>query len=221
MTRQNSQSGSIGFCCKMETENGTMKTVIITSSHVLNKKEKVYMNIEGESVEVGNCIYSPNEGAMNIPSLVDIAVVEINENNENNFHTKVMDKEREKQDFQISEKECDQYTQVWKHGATSGLTTGIVTSPKFEICMKNGTRFVSIIEGQSKPFSDPGDSGASVLFQENEGIFALSLIVGQGSPDKHPPDESSKRNCFTAILNSAIQRFESERKAKLHITSPK
>ncbi|KAK3106338.1 hypothetical protein FSP39_018026 [Pinctada imbricata] len=200
----------------MRRENGTIRLVIVTASHVLNMFEHVYMTINNNFVDVGECIYSPNEGYEDKPSLFDNAVVEIKNDMEGHFHCDVLDKSNGRQSFKILPGICDIYTQVWKHGATTHLTTGVVTSPEFTINSNGKLRNVTIIEGITKDFAEPGDSGASVLLQESGETYGLGVIVGESSADQHPPDESTK-NCITARLNKAIERFESNTKNKLLI----
>lgn len=191
--------GMIGSFHSIRERNPTR--CCISSPHVISKDQVAYFM--DAKKKLGKCIWPPRVPNYHI-NVQDISIIPLEEND-----IKISTEEGMINIFKETNRDSLDRRKVFKYGATTGRTDGIVCKTNFYLPIKDPPISVFLIEprneAKEKPtFSEPGDSGAVVLTKFGQRVHAFSMIFG-GDVNI---EGVAKNNSIAVELKYAVNHFE-------------
>ncbi|XP_062618643.1 uncharacterized protein LOC134280252 [Saccostrea cucullata] len=191
--------GTLGLFAK-KVKDGVEKDVAITSAHVIWEGCTANSEMNGEDVEIGTCTWPPKPSDEHFHARIkDLALVQLNPGMSENISTS-------REIFlYVDSKEELAYRCVYKHGCSTGKSEGDIDLPVFDMY---GNNVMVITRENQEKFSEPGDSGALVLTEQGNKLYALGLIFGDDLNLRESDPQFPENASFAIYLDEAIRRFE-------------
>lgn len=201
--RENALSyGTIGMIGSFHSiREGNPTRCCISSPHVVSKDQVAYFM--DAKKKLGRCIWPPRVPNHHI-NVQDISIIPLEAND-----IKISTEEGMINIFKEATCNSLDRRKVFKYGATTGRTEGIVCKTNFYLPIKDPPINVFLIEPRDKSkeestFSEPGDSGAVVLTKFGQRVYAFSMIFG-GDVNI---EGVAKNNSIAVELKYAVNNFE-------------
>lgn len=156
-------------------------TYALTCSHICRNEGRCVFAAHGDSERenIGNCVFSSNLKAKQIPIFADVALVKINDEVKERCKRSMLNDDLSESKVKIFSGNLENFVRreyVYKFGATTGLTKGYVLSPAFYITGRDETFLVSGFGDVH--FAERGDSGSIVLMNKNDSALDTINVIG-------------------------------------------
>lgn len=188
----------------------------LTCSHVCRKGSIVFAaHNDSEEKRIGECIFSSNLQSENkIATFSDVALVKIDGNVIDGCNLSMLNNYFHESNVKIYSENLSKIEKVfvYKIGATTSLTTGLILSSEYYDNITDGrTELFVISDFGNVPFTEPGDSGSIVFTNENSSALDTINVIGVFWGEillKPLPMKDSKTMTFEE--NNATKRGEDE-----------
>lgn len=156
-------------------------TYALTCSHICTNEGRCVFAAHGDSERenIGECAFSSNLQAKQIPIFADVALVKINDEVKERCKRSMLNDDLSESKVKIFSGNLENFVRrdyVYKFGATTGLTKGYVLSPAFYITGRDETFLVSGFGDVH--FAERGDSGSIVLMNKNDSALDTINVIG-------------------------------------------
>ena len=203
-------------------ENGTKKLYVLTCAHVVQNpdKEEHDVLIPDRGLKLRKIGKSTRRltvcsGEGDMP-LIDIAAVIVNEDFEKHCVRKMKDDSGLNRSAVIALETVPQLRKkfVYKHGAKSGLTTGMFCSSDFTLAGADGEEYTLLIEplpgNVNGIFAEQGDSGAIICMPsiDNDSIKVVSMLnAGDYTLEGGAAEE---KKCLSFLLRKGLEKLQNK-----------
>lgn len=172
-------------------------TLVLTCSHVCQKGDIIFADDNNSGRErIGECVFASNLQTNTIDVFIDVALVKIDNDVVDRCNLSMLNDTFQQSNVKIYLENLQQIAGrafVYKIGASTSVTKGLITSPEFHLNITGGRAelfFVSDIA--DIPFAEKGDSGSIVFMFENSSALDTVHVIGIVSGALTPCGESEK-----------------------------
>lgn len=168
----------------------------LTCAHVCQQGSSVFVAGGVSSREkIGECAFQANLQAKTIKNFIDVALVKIDRRVKDRCDLSLYNDERLPSQVKIYSENLHEMFKnafVYKIGASTSVTRGLVTSPEYHQNAIEKRAELFLISGVGNdPFAHEGDSGSIVFTVENSAARDIINIVGMVS------GEFTRNSCVT------------------------
>lgn len=176
-------------------------TLFLTCSHVCQKGDIIFAGDNNSGIKrIGECVFANNLITKpTIDVFIDVALVKIDSEVVDSCNLSMLDNTFQQSNVKIYLENLHNIAKrafVYKIGASTSVTKGLITSPEFHLKITGGRAelfFVSDIA--DIPFAEQGDSGSIVFMIENSSaldtIHVIGMVSGVFTP-RQPSGEDEK-----------------------------
>lgn len=151
----------------------------LTCAHVCQQGSSVFV---AGGVKIGECAFKANLQAETIPKPIDVALVKIDKRVKGRCDRSMYNDKREPLPVTIYSGHLHELVNkefVYKIGASTSVTRGLVTSSEYHCKVIEGRPELFFISGVGRDqFADEGDSGSIVFTVKNSSACDVINIVG-------------------------------------------
>lgn len=172
----------------------------LTCAHVCKKDHYVFAAYgDSEKEKIGECVFSSDLQAKQIPIFADVALVKIDDEVKDRCNRTMLSDIFHQSKVKIFSDNLENLVNrafVYKVGAQTRLTKGCILSPALYITGRDETFLVSGFGDVH--FAEQGDSGSLVFINENTSALDTINIIGMffGSCTLNEEDCKEKSACF-------------------------
>lgn len=155
----------------------------LTCSHVCQKESIVFAaHNDSEERKIGECVFSSNlQSEKKISTFCDVALVKIDGNVIDKCNLSMLNYHFNESKVKIYSENLSKIGKVfvYKIGATTSLTKGLISSSEYYDKMTDGrTELFVISDFGNVRFAEPGDSGSIVFTNENSSALDTINVIG-------------------------------------------
>uniref|UniRef100_K1RCY9 Uncharacterized protein n=1 Tax=Magallana gigas TaxID=29159 RepID=K1RCY9_MAGGI len=174
-------------------------TLVLTCSHVCRKGDIIFADDNDHGrVRIGECVFSNDLQTTNINEFIDVALVKIDNDALKRCNLSMLNDTLQQSNVKIYLDNLQQIASkdyVYKIGASTSVTKGLITSPKVHLKITGGRAELFFVSDIDDPFAEKGDSGSIVFTIENSSaldtIYVIGMVSGVFTPHQ-PSGEDEK-----------------------------
>lgn len=168
-------------------------TFVLTCSHVCRKGDIIFADDNDHGrVRIGECVFSNDLQTTNINEFIDVALVKIDNDALKRCNLSMLNDTLQQSNVKIYLDNLQQIASkdyVYKIGASTSVTKGLITSPKVHLKITGGRAELFFVSDIDDSFAEKGDSGSIVFTIENSSaldtIYVIGMVSGVFTP--HQP----------------------------------
>lgn len=174
-------------------------TLVLTCSHVCKNGNIIFADDNDHGrVRMGKCVFSNDLQTKTIDEFIDVALIKIDNDALDRCNLSMLNNTLQQSNVKIYLESLQKIARkafVYKIGASTSVTKGLITSPEFHLKITGGRAELFFVSDIDDPFADKGDSGSIVFIIENSSaldtIRVIGMVSGELTPNK-PSGESEK-----------------------------
>ncbi|XP_021375061.1 uncharacterized protein LOC110464272 [Mizuhopecten yessoensis] len=199
-----------------EQETPKHIVVAITAGHLFKENDDAFFVRNDKNEKFGKCLAKLHRKGHISTKKYDIAVIELDENmkTSEDCDAKFRNENGESCDGVLFKGTLASGTVMYKKGAATGMSAGVVVSPDFRLVGHDDTQKGYLIKGRDdRDFANLGDSGSIVFTldtndEENRTVNLVSIVTKTLSKDLARIPEIPGTLAYIVRLDRCLEQLE-------------